>query len=403
MLRRFVASLLVASLACSAAARAEAPPRSIAIGEALDLAATGATQPRVATAQVDVARTEIAVAGIFPNPRVALGTTTATALLTGSVVFFLPVFGQVGVARDAGRAQVATREANLGAAKLDARLAAALAWIDLWLAEHESAIARDEATRSERVATVARAREDEGSSPHLDVLRAEADAARALAEADALAIGVRAQEARLALALGADAQTEHYVTRGAPLGEVDVPPASSDMSAIAQHPLVRTADAAVREADASAARAGRARFPILALQVGGTFFKRQAPENDVQFGIALDIPIFDGPLVTRADSQRVLAAVAADGARVDASGRLAAARAEALAAIGRARATAEKVLPAAEQAAALSIEAYEHGALDLTAVLAAEQTLAQTRLSAVRTEAERGRAIARLRWAAGLP
>jgi outer membrane protein TolC len=388
--------------ATSVTARADEAPATLSLNDALSRA-EGAPSARLAAVQVDVTAAEVGVAGIFPNPRVSLGTTTATALVTAGVTVFLPVFGQVGLAKDAARAQVSTRAEAARVALADAKLAAALAWIDLWLAERERDVARDEAVRSARVVDVARAREAEGSAPRLDVLRSEAERARADAEATATKQLVGAAEARLALALGEDAATHHYATTGSPFGEADRPPAANDPAAVRAHPLVRTARASVAESDAVLARMRRARFPLLALQVWGNVLKRQAPENDLQFTLTFDIPLFDGPLVTRADTQRALAQVGATSAELDVAARIAAARAEADAAITRTHALTDAVAPAQDEAAALALEGYEHGATDLTAVLAARQAVAQTRLLVVRAEADRGRAIARLRWAAGTP
>ncbi len=395
----FVGALGFGSLSV---ARADESAVTLRLPDAIGRASAAPTA-RLAAAQVTATAAEVGVAGIVPNPRLSLGTTTATAIVTAGVTVFLPVFGQVGVAKDAARAQVATREDAAAVAVADAKLAAALAWIDLWAAEGERDLARDEASRSARVADAARGRESEGSAPKLDVLRSEAEKARADAEVAATAQAVRAAEARLALALGEDASTRRYATAGEPFTEVDRPPVTNDAALVQAHPLVRTARAAVSESDAVLARARRARFPLLALQVWGNLAKRQAPENDLQFTLTFDIPLFDGPLVSRADAQRALAQVGATSAELDVAARITVARAEADAAIARARALADAVAPAADEAAALALEGYQHGAIDLTAVLSAEQAAAQTRLLVLRARADRGRAIARLRWAAGWP
>ena len=81
--------------------------------------------------------------------------------------------------------------------------------------------------------------------------------------------------------------------------------------------------------------------------------------------------------------------------------RIVGASADYLAAVRRHEAEVHDVLPSAEEAAELSIEAYQSGGLDLTGTLAAEQALSDARLAAARLTADRARALAALEHEVG--
>ena len=115
------------------------------------------------------------------------------------------------------------------------------------------------------------------------------------------------------------------------------------------------------------------------------------------------LPLFNGALVNRALGARDTARVELDAVTVQARARALAARADHLAALRRRAALIDSVLPSAIEVAELSAEAYRAGGLDLTGTLAAEQSLSDVKLAAVRATADSSRALGLLEHAAGRP
>lgn len=77
------------------------------------------------------------------------------------------IFGQTNQVRHAAIAQAMVSESSVEVLRLDARLAASLAWIDLWLTERQTVLAQEEIARYERTLAAADARVADGSPPLL--------------------------------------------------------------------------------------------------------------------------------------------------------------------------------------------------------------------------------------------
>ncbi len=402
-MRRPRVALLALLALLDARARADAPPDAapITLARAQALAEERAPDVLVALARDATAHADVEVAGIYPDPQLGVGTTSGTALLYASLYVTLPLFGQLDTAVDAARAQASVADADVDVARLDARFAASIAWWTLWQASRELEIALDNGARRERLLEIAEARFAEGAAPRLDVLRARAAARLAAAEAASLRERRRGGAAALSVLLGqADGATE-------------LPPDAPTMAAIAldddrlhalvdEHPVVVRARRLVRTADALVTREHRARWPLIGAQVGGSFFERQPPPtHDVSVTLTFDVPIFDEPRITRAETARREAAVELEAVAAGVTAQLTSARADALAALRRRDAIQADVVPAATEAADLALEAYESGGLDLTSALVAEQTRTDAVAALVAATGELGRARAALEHAAG--
>jgi outer membrane protein TolC len=138
------------------------------------------------------------------------------------------------------------------------------------------------------------------------------------------------------------------------------------------------------------------------LQTQANLFERFGPPTeDFQVQLGFDIPISSEPLITRAETQRLSIIAERDAFATQVLGAALSARAEYAAADRRWRAQAEHALPLAREAAELTREAYESGALDLTGALVAEQTRGDAELAASMALAARGRALANLEHALG--
>lgn len=387
------------------AARAEEQLRTSAaltLPEAVRTAQTSAPDVLVSAARASTARSEIGVAGIITSPRVTVGSTAESAVLVSSLFISLPVFGQRGASIHAAEALAAASRAGVDVTRLDARLAVTVAWVAMWLAEHEAEIAREVAARRERLLDIARIRLNAGAGSRLDVLRSETEARRARADADARREDIDAARARLCPLVGRDPFTSQFAVAGDPPFASALPTAASLESLVETHPVTLRARASLHGADAIVARERRLRWPVLGVQFGASLANRlPPPTNDYSAALSFDIPIFSGPLVTRAESQRAEAGSELSSAVAILRGRVMSARAEYLAADRRYGAAVREVLPAAREAADLATEGYRSGGLDLTATLAVEQALADARLAAVRAQADRGRAYAALEHGAG--
>src|SRR4051812_7702046 len=103
-------------------AHAEAPPaRAVTLAE-VQAAALAAPAHRAAAVRADAAEAAVGAAGAWPAFSVGVATTisTAHAIVTASVP--LPVFGTIGAARDAARADRDAARAETAAVALDQRL-----------------------------------------------------------------------------------------------------------------------------------------------------------------------------------------------------------------------------------------------------------------------------------------
>jgi cobalt-zinc-cadmium efflux system outer membrane protein len=377
------------------------PLRAVSYRAVGELADDAAPDVLLARANAGSARTEAAVAGMYSNPRVTGGTSTDDAAVYGQLYIELPVFGQREAAAAAADAQARVDAAGVEVARLDARLTASLAWIDLWLAEAQLRVAGETIARRVLLRDAARARFSVGGGSRLDAVRAEAEAAQARAEREALEDTMAAASARLATIFGEDAATASYVTRGPP-PERPAPSVGALLRDLADHPVLARARTATGASDAAVRREHRSRWPLLYLTGDASLhFRFPPPANNASVQLGVDIPIFDEPRITRAEAQRDAAQVSESALEVQVRGALLGARADYLAAARRCRAQLDDALPAVREAAELSREAYTSGALDLTAALIAEQARGDAEIAAVTAIAERARALATLEHALG--
>src|SRR5258708_15840300 len=140
--------------------------------EALALARERAPAIAVARGREVVAEADARAGGIYPNPAVSAGTSTQTAKLSVGATVPLVILGQIGAATRAGRAELATVEADTRVIGSDVRAAAAHAFVALWLAQRTSEARTDAATITQRLDDAVRGRVAVASAPELQALRA---------------------------------------------------------------------------------------------------------------------------------------------------------------------------------------------------------------------------------------
>jgi len=373
--------------------------------EALCRADQRAPDLMVSLAQADVARKDVDVASMLSNPQVSAGASVEYTLIA-TFYMRLPTSGQRRTAEQVAIAQSKVAEASVEVVRLDARLAASLAWIDLWAAVHETRLAEDEAARYDRVLAAVQASVKDGSAPELEQIRAEADASRAHSEVSALEAAQVAASARLAVLLGEGADPRLLAPSGAP----DAGEAPSDAALdtyLSSHPLASHARAVIGSADATVKSERRARAPQVGLSVQEWLFRKPqvwaflGGRNEVRAIATIDLPLFDKPRVAHAQalSQEARASANAEDARLRAAAI--AARADYVAARRRCEAVSDHVAPAARVAADRAQQAYVAGEIDLAAAELALQAEFGAERTLLTCEVNRARAWAQLEHALG--
>lgn len=363
-----------------------------------------AIAPDLATgrARSSVAAAGVGVAKIFANPVAAVGTTTDGARFFSTLTVPLPITRR-GSAIRAAESSAEAASAELPLLQLDARLGAASAWCDLWLAERSLEVANESELRAAKVLASADQRYREGSAPRLDAARAKAEHARSRAEAMARAELVANSSAALAYWLGRDPAVVMHVT-GAPPDARPLPPLATLSARLESHPLFARAAARSRAAVARVGVEKSQAWPTFGVQLGATLADRNPPpENNLSAGLVFDVPVFNWnrPAIRQAESGVAQVAAESSAATARLRSDLVSAYAALKAAMARADAAEQEVLPASQIAADLTRDAYQTGAVDLSAVLVAEKTLVDAKQSAFDAAAQRGRALAALEHALG--
>jgi cobalt-zinc-cadmium efflux system outer membrane protein len=379
-----------------------ATPHDVTLAQARAEALERAPQVVLAKGRADVVKTEIAVAGALPNPSLGVTTARETAKFGASVGVPLLLFGQRGTAMRAAEADADAATLDAAAVQREARWNATIAWVDLWEAEargHLLELARSDAGA---VNDVARRKFTEGSGPRVDVVRTQADLARAGAEADAADRVGYAAAARLAVVLGRE-PSDRLRPAGAPVSPAALPIFDDLAARLSTHPeLVRDRaqmGAAERHADAER----RARWPVVTPGLTVNYGDPTLPGTDIIFGLSFDVPVLNqrqGP-IARAEAQRALAqeTLAQDERRLrtellDAYRRAEAARA-------RLQALRDEVLPAMKEARNMTQEGFQSGRIDLLHLIDAQRAYLENQLAEVEANAAFSRALADLERAAG--
>ncbi len=394
------------ALSVSAPVRAE-EPIPVSLMQAASEASDRAPDVLAAISRARTARDSGPAAFATPNPRLTLGTTKDSARETVLFYAFLPFFGRRQAAVKTTEALADAADVGIEVARLDARLAVALAWIDLWAAQRTAQIAVSSRARRDRLLEIATERFEAGAVPRLDQIRARADALRQRAEVDALLPLTRATAAQLALLLARDPQSA-LEAEGA-LPQVD-PPAAVEvlLSKLQGHPVYLAAQASLRAECVSVAAQRRQLWPFIGVQAGASLHERYpingvpgGPTNDVNAAVLMEFPVYGVPQLKRARAAERAARANLELVMQRLGAGLVQAHAQLEAASRRAQSALREVVPAAQEMSQLALEAYHEGGADMTAAIASEQADFDAQLAAVQADAERARASARLGHALG--
>jgi len=382
-------------------------PRRVSIDEALRAARAASPDLVVARAREGVARTEVDIAGVYPNPSVAVGTSTQTAPFSATVSVPLVFLGQRGAAMDAARADQATVALDTVVTWNDVRQAAERAYAMLWLAEGVVAARRESASLQATLEAAVVQRVQVGSAPEVDALRvhaekvrSDADVLEAMAEVSAAASDLGHW---MGLSDGADLRSS-----GDPPAPDAVPPLASLLARLESSAPVRREVSDAHAAEAHAARERALVRPSMALDVGADFGDPTVQSPGVPNYRALltvEVPLFNqrGGFIDRELAQGDVARARAQAARIQGAAELSAAYRTFDAATARHKVMAESVLPAAQGAAKATEEAYVLGRAPLVAVLDAERARVDARVTTLESQAARSIAWANVEHALGAP
>lgn len=401
--------LVVLLLSTPAWAQAE---RRVTLDEVLREAHRAAPDLVVARAQQQVAHAEVGIAGVYPNPSAAVGTSTQTAKLSGTLSIPLVILGQRGAAIDAAKADEATVMMDTQVAWNDIRQATVRAYIALWLAEGVADARRQSAAIEATLEQSVVQRVQVGSAPELDAMRVHAEKLRADDDVLEATADVTASGSELGRWMGIPDGGGLRAT-----GDLQAPDAAPALPLlVAQtdgNASVRREQSDVRAADARVERERALVRPSMGLDLGVDAWdptllppgSTGTPPLNYRAQLTFDLPVFNqrGPYIDREKAQGDVARARVQSARVRASAELTAAYRTFEAATARQRTLVDAVVPAAQAAAKATEEAYTLGRAQLVAVLDAERALVDARVTALEAQAARASAWADVEHALGAP
>lgn len=374
------ALLLAASLSVPPPSGAPAP-RVLSLDQAIAEAGASAAV-LVARAEAEVQRRQADSVGAPASPVLSLGTTRYSSREVVGVSQDVRWAGERSFAVKAANELSAAADASAADADREARRLVRRAWVGLAAAEDAEAIGRESAGRARELVEVVRARFDGGRAPRMELVRAEAEAARVAAAAEALRERRRAAWSRLATLVGLDPASDGRTdgARPAPLVEAEVEALAAGADAAAS-PAVVAAGRSVAAAQAGREADRRRLLPGLSFSVGVSADDPGLPGPDWQGTVSLTLPFGSrGPSAVRLAEARVrLEEARFVAARREAAEALAVAERELRAARGLLVALDGRAVPAAEESAALTREAYAAGRGDLLRVIDAERMLLDSR------------------------
>jgi cobalt-zinc-cadmium efflux system outer membrane protein len=409
--RGLASAIALALVPASAAAQGE---RRVTLDEVLQETRRAAPDLVVARARESVAHSEVGIAGVYPNPTAAIGTSTQAAKLSGTLSIPLVILGQRGAAVDAARADEATVSLDTRVAWNDIRQSATRAYVALWLAQGVAIARRESAAIEATLEGAVVQRVQVGSAPELDAMRVHAEKLRA--DADVLEATAQVTAAASDLGRWMGMADGSVLRAGTDVGAPDSPPPLASLAArIDGNAAVRREQSDVRASEARVARERALVRPNLALDLGVDAFDQTllpqgappgaTPPLNYRAQLTVDVPILNqrGPYIDRERAQGDVARARVQSARVQASAELAAAYRTFEAATARQRTLADSVVPAAQSAARATEEAYSLGRAQLVAVLDAERALVDARVTALEAQAARAAAWADVEHALGVP
>jgi outer membrane protein TolC len=395
------------------------PSAALDLETALRQAAAANPTLEARRAMVEAARRRVAPAGAWQSPMLELGAVNVptngrfdmdpmTMKMVG-VTQRVPLFGANRLARGAARAEVRGESA---AAEMIAFEVWGMTWeayADAYYAGELARLADTHGAVMEHLILSARARYESGNGRLEDILRAQAEQARTLADLASLRAEERGARARLDALRGVMPGTPSDSLASPP--EAAIPPAPDAwLAAVApSHPRLRERQAQVDRYRLSARAARRMVWPDLELR--GSYGWRQtlvgsahggALEQDNMFSatVAFMLPIFAGSR-ERSEAAGMEAMARASeaerkAAELDLIAHVTAVHATAAAARRTVGLLADTVLTTQRRASDASWVSYRAGATDLWRVFESTHALYSEEIALVRARQELARAAAQM-------
>ena len=360
------------------------------------------------------AEKRVAPAGAWDSPMAEVGVTNVptsgrfdTDMMTMKMVGLsqrIPLFGSNGLRRRAAREGAEAEGAAIDRAHYDIFGAAIDAYADAYFSKRRAEEAAHHRGTMDRMAEAATARYRSGNGRLDDVLRAEAERARVLADQAAFEAAAARASARLDALRGRDPGTTPE--RFAPPPPLAIPAESDSWASAARehHPRLREAEARARGYDLSARAARRMAWPDLTVRASYGFREAtpQGIDRDDMFsaGVGFVIPIFAGQreraIGAGFDAMARAAAAERREAELDLGREAHALHAEARAAARTVALLADTVVTTQRRAMEAAWSAYSAGSIDLWRVFESAHALYVEDLRLLDAQHDLARAQARL-------
>ena len=401
---RTALAALALALALLAAPPAARPARALDLEQVLREVAAGNPTLAARRDMVAAARARVPQAGAWPSPMFDLGAVSVpisgrfdeepmTMKMLG-LAQRVPLSGRTGIARRSARAGVTAEGAAAEMAHYEFLGMAWQAYADAYYAAARAGRAEDQRGVMDRLVRSSRARYESGGGRLDDVLRAEAERARTLADLAAFRAEERAARARLDALRGRAPGDAGTPLEPPPAMVIPADPAAWRAAVDDAHPRLRELDARVAR-DRFAARAAR-RMAWPDLEIRGSYGFRQTlqggrTQDDMWSAtLAVMLPVFAAQreFAEGAEMDAMADAGAAErhAAALDLEAGVAAVHAEAIAAQRTVHLMADTVVVTQRRALDASWSAYTVGTTDLWRALEAAHALYNEELVLTRAE-----------------
>jgi outer membrane protein, heavy metal efflux system len=393
--------MLPSILLLLATAPSQSAPQPLSLQAALQEAEARAPAVLEARARQEVARGDVAVSRALEPFVLSVGGGTNDPRWSAGVSQRLPLFGVRGARVAASEADASAAELQYRQAVAEARASTRKAYFALLREQQLTEVARRNLSLAQQSEEAARLRFETGAAPELDLV--QASVARAAAQTDVVnREGEQlALSAELAQLLGRDpASPLRPSTDPVP----ELPSLDTVLARAEQSPGLLATRATLLGEEARLEAARRERWPAIRLGVGsegdGPGGRMVAARASLEF----DFPLFgfNQGAIARAQAAIGLArTLERNVLRTRFSGVLAAHRRLEAALRARERYPGE-ILPAAERAEQMALEAYSVGRTSLTTLIDARRAATDIRTQAIDAEFKAQTAFADLELAAGV-
>jgi len=409
---RLRTACLAGLLACAGIA----PQRAAALDLEGALREVAAANPTLAArrAMVEAAERRVAPAGAWQSPMVEAGVVNVpttgrfdedmmTMKMLG-VTQRVPLFGSNGLSRRSAREAVVAEGAVSQMSHYELYGAAWETYADAYYAGELARRAEGHRGVMDRLVQSARSRYESGNGRLEDVLRAEAERARTLADLAAYRAEERAAQARLAALRGAIPDGGVDSLAAPPLATIPASPAAWLAAVAPSHPRLRELDARVGRYRYAAQAARRMTWPDLELK--GSYGWRETlaggyPQDDMfSASVGFMVPVFASQRERSEGAEMDAMARASEGERrameLELREQVVAAHAAAAAAERTVHLLADTVVTTQRRAVDASWSAYSAGATDLWRVFESSHALYEGEIALTRARQDLSRAEARM-------